>query len=496
MSTAAHPVRGKSVQTNLLAGFGRVDITPPLPAECVGFVRRVAPATGRLAPLTGSVVVLDEREFGVRLAIVALDLMALGVAQCDALRALVAETVGTLPERVLVNFSHTHAAPHASTGMAKLGGTLRVVHDRERSYIETLPLAAQSAATLAIGDLRPARLGTTERRVEGLAVNRRERRPDGRTILGWNPELAYDPKLTIVRVDDAEGSCRLVLASFPCHPVVLGPENQNVGPDYPGALRAYVERVLGAPCVYLAGAAGNVLPLQAFFAEAGSEVVFGERLGAAAVEACSAIETATKEVTKLGYGSVTPISLYRRHPTEQQPAQHLGAAFEQVALPLLPVPSREELGRELEAYQAAVDEARRTGSNTAAINPLDYHVAWAERCIARLDAGEKIETAVTAPVQALRLHDLAIATLPGEPFNEYATAFEEAAVAPHSLLLGYSNGYVSYFATEAEYPFGGYEPGYAHHNTTMLSGLAPDVERLLTRAAVELSRHLFPAGAT
>lgn len=483
------------VQTNLLAGFGRVDITPPLPAECVGFVRRAAPATGRLAPLTASVVLFDEPGPGVRLAIVALDLMALGVAQCEGLRSLVAETVGTLPERVLVNFSHTHAAPHASIGMAKLGGTLRSVHPRERSYIEALPLAVQSAATLALGDLGPARLGTAERRVEGLAVNRRERRPNGGTILGWNPELPYDPKLTVLRVDDAEGACRFVLTSFPCHPVVLGPENQNVGPDYPGALRAYVERVVGAPCAFLAGAAGNVLPLQGFFAEAGPEVVFGERLGTAAVEACSAIETATQETHKLDYGSVTAISLYRRRPVPHQPRQRLGAAFEQVALPLQPAPSRQELARQLQGYQAAVEEARRTGADAATLNPLDYHVVWAERCLARLDAGEEIETVVMAPVQALRLHDLAVATLPGEPFNEYATALEAAAVAPHSLLLGYSNGYVSYFATEAEYPFGGYEPGYAHHNTTMLSGLAPDVERLLTNSAVELSRQLFSAGA-
>ncbi|HTW99962.1 MAG TPA: hypothetical protein VMD59_14360, partial [Acidimicrobiales bacterium] len=177
------------------------------------------------------------------------------------------------------------------------------------------------------------------------------------------------------------------------------------------------------------------------------------------------------------------------------PAQHLGAAFERVTLPLLPPPGRAELLRELEGYEAAVDGARRRGADAATINPLDYHVAWAERCLARLDAGEVIEAVVEAPVQALRLHDLAVSTLPGEPFNEFAIAFEAAGLAPHSLLLGYSNGYVSYFATEAEYPFGGYEPGYAHHNTTMLSGLHPDVEGLLVACSVELSRQLFEGGA-
>ena len=213
------------------------------------------------------------------------------------------------------------------------------------------------------------------------------------------------------------------------------------------------------------------------------------------VEVCSAIETATYEVHKSGYGSVTPISLYRRRPAAQQPVQHLGAAFERAALPLLPTPSRQELRARARGLPGRGRRGAAGGADAETVNPLDYHVAWAERCLARLDAGEEIETAVVAPVQALRLHDLAVATLPGEPFNEYATTFDAAAVAPHSLLLGYSNGHVCYFATEAEYPFGGYEPGYAHHTTTMLSGLAPDVERLLTTSAVELSRQLFPVGA-
>ena len=45
----------------LLAGVARVDITPPMPADCVGFVRRAAPATGILAPLTATALVLQDQ---------------------------------------------------------------------------------------------------------------------------------------------------------------------------------------------------------------------------------------------------------------------------------------------------------------------------------------------------------------------------------------------------------------------------------------------------
>ena len=132
-----------------------------------------------------------------------------------------------------------------------------------------------------------------------------------------------------------------------------------------------------------------------------------------------------------------------------------------------------------------LQQAVEAGSSQAQLNPLDYHVQWAENSVKRLKSGEEIETSVTAHVQAIRIGDVAIVGLPGEPFNEIGRAVKEGSVAPFTLFAGYSNGYVGYFPTAAEYPFGGYEPSYSHHNTELLEQVAPESEAILVRSCLE-----------
>lgn len=141
------------------------------------------------------------------------------------------------------------------------------------------------------------------------------------------------------------------------------------------------------------------------------------------------------------------------------------------------------------AYQRAVDE----GQPQAQLNPLDYHVQWAERSIERLKSGEPIETSVTAYVQAIRIGDVAIVALPGEPFNEIGRAVKDQSTAPVTIFAGYSNGYVGYFPTASEYPHGGYEPQYSHHNTELLEQVAPESEKLLTDACLRVIAEAFGA---
>lgn len=126
-------------QAGLLAGVARIDITPPMPSDCVGFVRRAAPATGVLAPLTATALVLEDADQR-RAVIVALDLIGISSAQADRMRHLIATAVDASPDAVFLNCSHTHAGPHATEGsLRKLGGSMREIFDKERLYIESLP---------------------------------------------------------------------------------------------------------------------------------------------------------------------------------------------------------------------------------------------------------------------------------------------------------------------------------------------------------------------
>ena len=475
----------------LRAGVARIDITPPMPADCMGFVRRAAPATGVLAPLTATALVLEDGT-GRRAVIVAMDLIALGCAQADRMREMVASAVGASPDAVLLNYSHTHAGPHSTDGsMRKLSGNQRTIYEKERLYIANLPYEIVGVACMAARQLVPVRVGAGTLAVPGISVNRRERTDDGRTILGWNPDEPLDDELMVLKFATADGQVLAVVVNFACHPVVLGGENANVGPDYPGALRSLVERNLGGSCLFLAGAGGNVLPLEGFHEDDGPEIVFGERLGYAALHVAAGLAPFSAHIERLPYGSVTPVSLYRRVVDAQQGPQQISFGALRATLPLKPLPSLDQLEAELGRYRANLARAIEEKRPQAELNPLDYHVQWAENSIERLKSGEDVETSVSAYVQALRIGDVAIVSLPGEPFNEIGRAVKDRSPVPATLFAGYSNGYIGYFPTAVEFPFGGYEPSYSHHNTHLLEQVTPESEGILVEACLSAIAQAF-----
>ena len=121
------------------------------------------------------------------MAIIAADVVGLTTPMADRIRARVAEVVGCDPAAVLLNSSHTHAAPWPGATI-KLGGEFDDWTETELRYWDSVPDRYASVALEAVGRLAPARVSGGVGRAAGLAVNRRERTADGRTILGWNPD--------------------------------------------------------------------------------------------------------------------------------------------------------------------------------------------------------------------------------------------------------------------------------------------------------------------
>lgn len=475
---------------SLRAGVARVDITPMVPIDCVGFVRRADPARAVIAPLTATALVVHDDDTGVRAAIVAFDLIGIGIEQGRRIRALIAEAIACQPSHVLLNYSHTHAAPHPFDDAPKLGGDLRNVTADERAYIDALPQRLVGVARQAAERLEPARIGAASGDAPGISVNRRERTSDGRTILGWNPDGILDTEVSVVRVDGADGQPMAVLVGFACHPVVLGGEHPMVGPDYPGAVREVVEQATGALCLFLSGAAGNVLPLEGFYDNDGPEKTFGQRIGHEALAAFSRIRTTATSIHRTSYGSVTPITLFRHRPLDDQPDQPVEARSVVIEFPLKTLPTLAEVELELTERIAALEHARTEGATPAQLNPLEYHVVWAEAAAAQLRDGTA-ETTASGTLQVLRIGDIAFAAIPGEAFNEIGLAIKAGSSAPYVFVCGYSNEYVGYFPTRAEYPFGGYEPSYAHHNSRRLEQVDEHCEQIIVWTLVDMIGELF-----
>jgi neutral ceramidase len=481
----------------LMAGAARVDITPPLPVDLLGYVRRAEAARAVRDPLLATACVL--RAGSTTVAIIAADVVGLTTAMSDRIRTRVAAAISCRPQDVLLNSSHSHASPWPGATV-KLGGEFDGWTETELRWWEAVPDLYASAAVQAAEASVEARISGAVGRVHGLAVNRRERTADGRTILGWNRDGFVDESVPTVRIDaldgpPAEPRAIATIVGFGCHPVVVGPEVPLVGTDFVGPLRDRIDHVLrpGGVTLFLQGAAGNVLPLEAFQDDPGAAVPMGERLALEAVRAIADLDPRAMAIEPADYGSVTPIRLYRRRLAAEQPTPALGTRRRIVSLPLLDAPPVAELERELAERRSDLERCRDAGETRAITNPIAYHVAWLELMLETARAAP-LPRALDGEVWAARLGDTAIVGAPGEIFGEIGAAVRAASPAPVTLFAGYCNGSLGYVATPEEYPHGGYEPAVSHRGYGHPAPFSPDVAGILRDTALELLDELFPEG--
>jgi hypothetical protein len=469
--------------------------------DLLGYIRRPLAARSAYEPLMATACVFRDEADGTTVAIIAADVVGLTTPMADRIRARVAEVVGCDPAAVLLNSSHTHAAPWPGATI-KLGGEFDTWTETELHYWDSVPDRYASAALQAVGRLAPARVSGGVGRATGLAVNRRERTSDGRTILGWNPDGVRDDSVVAIRVDGLDGppldtDAIATLVSFACHPVVIGPDVEGAGPDFVGPLRGSLAANgirPGGVTVFLQGAAGDALPLEAFRDDEGAAFVAAENMGERiALEAHHAIidhEPWAIDIERSDWGSVTPISLYRRRLADVQPPQLLRTNRRIVSLPLQDLPAIEDLRRELVERRVDLDARAARGETRVTMNPVRYHVDWLELQLRQDEEGGRA-TAIDGEIWAARIGETAIVGAPGEIFGAIGTAVRRRSPAPVTVFAGYSQGSLGYVVTPDEYPFGGYEPAVSHRGYGQPAPFDPSVAGIIEDTAVALLEELF-----
>ena len=414
VATLSSPVAWAGIS----AGIAVVDITPPLGGLRVGYGSPI-PSEGVQVPLTARVMVLESGETSV--ALVVWDLC---VAGSPWLHERVAE-LGI--DRLLLLNTHTHSGPHLDQpDFPASGGTLRA--DTEKKVLAAIK-EAQAAAF-------PASFAAAEGSIQ-LGYNRLERRPGGSVTHFDNPErIPYgpvDPTLGVIRVTDGQGVVRAVLVNYACHPVVLGPTNRHLSPDYPGVMRREVEAAVGgsAVCFFLQGAAGEINPLMlGRSGDAEKDLAVVETMG----------KTLATEVIQV-------LATLQSTPGKSDDVRMATKTF---------------------AVENRWESVRKSDE------PQQLEMPWRLKSIS--------VSATTLLVNG----DIGILALPGEPFQAFQGEWRQKSGLPHAYLLGYCAhpgdpwaGYIPDVESAARGGFG------ASDSTHVAVGTG---ERLVTEGLIQLYR--------
>ena len=246
----------------LLAGFGRLDVTPPLGIPIVGYYKpRFAEG------------VLDELEVNaLALAVEDKKVVLLSVDNCgfsetvaNSYRDHICEVTGLPADCVFLHATHTHTGPSTCPTYDK---DLVLLADYENhpllpEYFYYLRRKLADAALLALKDLKPAKMGWAVGNAPKVAFVRRFRMKDGkvRTNPGvGNPDILHpigdvDERVNVLRFD-REGDT-IVLANFGNHPDVVG--DSLISGDWPTLFRHRLEKSLdNVKSIFINGAQGDV----------------------------------------------------------------------------------------------------------------------------------------------------------------------------------------------------------------------------------------------
>ena len=379
----------------LLMGFAQVDITPAGPVEMVGFGRADEQSRGVEAPLLAQVSVWESGEEVCCLA--AIDNIGFSVQNSRLLREVLAEMVGVNAERVMLCFSHTHAAPNESACPEYF------------SYVREKLL---DCTQKALSSMRPVQIGWGNAQA-AIGVNRR-----GGPV---------DERAGVLKVCTESGETALLLLRLTAHCNSLKADNYLISPDYFGRVRALLSARFNCPVMLTQGAAGDVAPK--YYS---SQISVPDGCGGRSLRSASALDEMVGEVLK----AAAPLA-------ESLPVSEVDflAMYSGTIDLWADVPDEEE--------------ARRTAAEAEKFCGIDGS-AWLEE-VARLRAEGIDEQREKAEVQFFNVGGFTLCGVPDEVMCETALKLAERTGDENFHFGGYTNGCRGYLPTAEEFDRGGYE---------------------------------------
>ncbi len=395
----------------------KLDITPETSQWLCGYGPRQS--TGVHDRLYHRIVAMDDGK--TQFFLISTDIAEISPGFYDQVMRELEKQTGIKALQVWWIVTHTHAAPEV--GPPGLDGALmpdRYQHESNNEYSAHVEKELIEGIKQARAKLEPARLGVGWG-FSRANINRRARDVDGQAFLGLNPDGPADRRIGLLRLEKADGTLLTLIANYAMHGTVLGDGNTLISGDAPGIVADYVEEKLGAPMLYIQGAAGDMAPIYSVYPnfESGHLSQFRVLLGDRILEANRQMGPTTSDVS-------------------------LSLSMQTVETPL----RKDSLGWAPELG----DYLRKTSTGAAVVR---------------------------IPVRFLQINDdIAIWAAPLELFCEIAMNIRDQSPFPFTFHYGYCNGFLGYLPTKTEFAHGGYEPN------PYSSPYTPQAEADLTSAVV------------
>lgn len=224
---------------SLLVGAASVAINPEDGIYLAGYGHGRA-STGVHDDLFIKAVLFDDGKTPVALVVV--DAVSLQYPTVQEIREAASNSTQALtlsPERVIVQATHTHAAPDT----IGIYGPDAATNGVNPHYMKRLVQMAGAQVARAAATRRPATLRYAETVCAGWAVNDSE--PD-----------VLDSSVVILQCLDEAGQSIATLTHFACHPTVLDGNNTLISADWVGAFYKAMAEALPGEHLFLQGAIG------------------------------------------------------------------------------------------------------------------------------------------------------------------------------------------------------------------------------------------------
>ena len=250
-----------------------------------------------------------------------------------------------------------------------------------------------------------------------------------------------------------------MLVNFQCHGTVLAWENKLISPDWPGMLRKTIETALpGAKALFFQGAAGNQGPMEGFTGDLRVPHRLDSILGHEAAALALQTETVKRAAKFEGYQEST--AFIAKQPWRVDGPRDGSIKF---ATKVIELPSRTYTPKEVDRMATAVRDAEVKAAEAKTTGDA-WKIHVAEARLRRFqDLLVKWKRPSDTPpvkvrVQMLRVGEIAIVAMPGEPFAEIGSALKKASPFAVTMFCGYSSGEGGeYMPVEGEYAWEGYE---------------------------------------